>query len=67
MGKIPEGENLRPGEPWVVEPGTSVYTVCCGCKLVHRIRFTMKGKKIVMRWYLDEDETKTRRRKDPKK
>jgi len=63
MGKIGEGEHLRPGEPWVVEPGTSVYVICCDCKLVHRIRFTLKGKNVVMRWYRDDKETGRRRRR----
>jgi hypothetical protein len=60
-----EIEDLAPGEAWIVEPGRSVYLACCDCRLIHRIRFTMKGGKIIMRWYRDDHATRTlRRRKD---
>jgi hypothetical protein len=62
MQKI-EAQDLGPGEPWVVKPGAVVYLACCDCKLAHRIRFTMKGKNIVMRWYRDDQATKTLRRR----
>lgn len=56
-------EDLLAGRAWVVKPDATVLVVCCDCELVHRIRFTLKGKDIVMRWYRDDKETKTERRR----
>jgi len=56
-------EDLPAGRAWIVKPGTSVLVVCCDCELVHRVRFTLKGKNVVMRWYRDDKETKIERRR----
>lgn len=56
-------EDLAAGQAWIVKPGTSVLVVCCDCELVHRVRFTLKGKNVVMRWYRDDKETEIERRR----
>ncbi len=55
-------KTLQNGEPWILESGIATTDTCCDCGLEHMMIAEIKEKKIHLRFYRDDYQTKKNRR-----